>query len=64
VDTELRNSVIAPDEELVVQGNRVGLYAPSGVARSRLLTKMNRVLGVQTTARNLNTLRKLAEMVR
>ena len=64
VDTELRNSVIAPDEELVVQGNRVWLYAPSGVARSSLLTKMDRVLGVQTTARNLNTLRKLAEMVR
>jgi uncharacterized protein (DUF1697 family) len=46
------------------QGNRVWLYALPGVARSRLLTKRDRVLGVQTTARNLNTLRKLAEMVR
>jgi uncharacterized protein (DUF1697 family) len=46
------------------QGNRVWLHAPSGVVRSRLLTKMDRVLRLQTTARNLNTLRKLAEMVR
>ncbi len=64
VDKVLRDSLIAPDEELVVQGHRVWLYAPSGVARSKLMTKMDRVLGVQTTARNLNTLRKLAEMVR
>ena len=64
VDTALRDSIIAPDEELVVQGHRVWFYAPSGVARSKLMTKMDRVLGVQTTARNLNTLRKLAEMVR
>jgi len=28
------------------------------------MVKMDRVLAVQTTARNLNTLRKLTEMVR
>jgi hypothetical protein len=37
VDTELRNSVIAPDEELVVQGNRVWLYAPSGGGAIRII---------------------------
>ena len=64
LDEMLRDTLIAEDEELVVQGKRVWLFAPSGVARSKLMAKMERVLGVQATARNLNTVRKLAQMVR
>lgn len=64
LDETLRTTLIAEDEELVVQGKRVWLYAPSGVARSKLMPKLERVLGVQATARNLNTVRKLAQMVR
>jgi uncharacterized protein (DUF1697 family) len=64
VDEGLRDSLIAPDEQLVIRGSRLWFYAPSGVGRSKLMAKMDRILGVQTTARNLNTLRKLAEMVR
>jgi len=54
----------AADEDLVIHGRSVWLHAPSGVARSKLMAKMEQVLGVSATARNLNTVRKLAEMVR
>ncbi|AKS46174.1 Uncharacterized conserved protein, DUF1697 family [Octadecabacter temperatus] len=64
LDETLRDTLITEDEELVIQGKRVWLFAPSGVARSKLMAKMERVLGVQATARNLNTVRKLAQMVR
>ena len=63
IDTALRDDVIAPDEELVVQGSRVWLFAPSGVGRSKLMAKIEKVLGVDATARNFNTVRKLAAMV-
>lgn len=63
VNTALRDDLIGNDEELVVEGRRVWLHAPSGVGRSKLMGKIEKVLGVQATARNLNTLRKLAEMV-
>jgi len=52
------------DEAMVVEGARVWLYAPSGVGRSKPMAQMGKVLGVQHTARNLNTLRKLAKLWR
>ncbi|MCW1951282.1 MAG: hypothetical protein KIH44_007940 [Octadecabacter sp.] len=45
-------------------GKRVWLNAPSGVARSKVMAKMDQVLGVQATARHPNTLHMLAQMVR
>jgi uncharacterized protein (DUF1697 family) len=38
------------------------LYAPDGIGRSKLAAKVERALGVPVTARNWNTVSKLAEM--
>jgi uncharacterized protein (DUF1697 family) len=54
----------APTEALVVEGRVAWLHAPEGIGRSRLVEKLHTVLrGTAMTARNLNTLRALAEMV-
>jgi len=39
------------------------LYAPDGIGRSKLAEKVERLLGVQATARNLNTVNKLLAML-
>jgi len=39
------------------------LHAPDGIGRSKLAASVERQLGVPTTARNWNTISKLAEMV-
>ena len=39
------------------------LHAPAGVGRSKLAAAVENCLGVTTTARNLNTVRKLQEMI-
>jgi uncharacterized protein (DUF1697 family) len=38
------------------------LYAPDGVGRSKLAAKVEKCLGVATTARNLNTVQKLIDL--
>jgi len=63
VDTALCDMLIAADERLAGTGRVAYLHAPSGVARSKLMARLEDVLGVSVTARNLNTLRKLAGMV-
>lgn len=59
----IKNTLIAADETIVPQGRFIWFHAPSGVARSKLFAKMETVLGVPATARNLNTMRKLSDMV-
>lgn len=39
------------------------LHAPEGIGRSKLAAKVERLLGVATTARNLNTVNKLKAML-
>jgi uncharacterized protein (DUF1697 family) len=39
------------------------LYAPDGMGRSKLAEKVERLLGVPATARNLNTVNKLITMI-
>ena len=39
------------------------LHAPEGIGRSKLVTKIDKCLGVASTARNLNTLEKLSELI-
>ncbi|MEZ4637999.1 MAG: DUF1697 domain-containing protein [Caldilineaceae bacterium] len=39
------------------------LYAPNGIGRSKLAEKVERLLGVPVTARNLNTVNKLISMI-
>jgi len=53
----------APSEALVMEGLTVWLHAPLGIGRSKLAEKLHKVVvGADMTARNLNTLRKLALM--
>lgn len=67
------DSVFEPDayadlkidsEVIEVMGRTVWLLAPGGVGRSKLVEKFHKVItGTRTTARNLNTIRKLVEML-
>jgi uncharacterized protein (DUF1697 family) len=53
---------VAPDQVRVV-GREVYLWLPAGIAESRLgKTGWERKLGVTVTARNVNTVRKLAQL--
>lgn len=40
------------------------LYAPDGIGRSKLVAKIEQCLAVSATGRNLNTVNKLAEMLK
>ena len=54
----------ADSETLTAKGQIVWLHAPDGIGRSKLAEKMHKVImGTDTTARNLNTIRKLQEML-
>lgn len=52
-----------PTETVTVIGQTVWLHAPDGVGRSRLAAKLEKLIGVEATARNLNTLRKVQTML-
>lgn len=54
----------AKTEKVVVQGHTVWMFAPDGFGRSKLGEMFHRVVtGTVYTARNLNTIKKLAEML-
>ena len=53
----------AASETVRVVGRTVWLFAPDGVGRSKLAAKIEKLTGVQVTALNLNTLRKMVEML-
>lgn len=53
----------ATSENVTVVGRTVWLHAPDGVGRSKLAAKMEKLIGVEATARNLNTVRKMVEML-
>ncbi|MEO1639393.1 MAG: DUF1697 domain-containing protein [Pseudomonadota bacterium] len=61
IDQARVDALIDPTEALEVRGNTVWIQAPNGIGRSKLAEKLD--LGVTNTARNLNTLRKMAEML-
>jgi len=64
VDFELLDSLRAASEHYTLIGKVFYLHAPDGIARSGLVAKMGKALpGVTMTARNLNTVRKLADML-
>lgn len=56
-------ALAAPDERFALQDGRFCLHAPNGIGRSKLAEKVERLLGVPATARNLATIRSLAELV-
>ncbi len=57
------DALITPTEAVSVQGQTVWLHAPDGIGRSKLAARMERLIGVEVTARNLNTIIKMVEML-
>lgn len=51
----------APNEELVVIDKTIWLFAPDGIGKSKLAAGLNP--GVEMTARNLNTVEKMVDML-
>ncbi|MEJ2702394.1 MAG: DUF1697 domain-containing protein [Sedimentisphaerales bacterium] len=62
-DLEKLTAIKADSEEFKLHGKVFYLYAPDGFGRSKLAAKVEQALGVPATARNWNTVTKLAAMV-
>ena len=56
------DAVKAGDENWVLTDRVLYLHTPSGIERSKLAAKRDRLLGVETTARNWRTVVEVAEM--
>ena len=65
-DTDLDGlRAIASDNEAAeIKGNTLYIYTPDGFGRSVMAQKLDRFIKADKTARNLNTVLKLAEMAR
>ncbi len=61
-DLEKINELKSATEEYKLVDNKFYLYAPDGIGRSKLAAKVEQCLGVDVTARNWNTISKLAEL--
>lgn len=53
----------AETESFVLTENVFYLHAPDGIGRSRLVQRAERLIGVDVTARNWNTVTKILELV-
>lgn len=53
----------SPSEEFVLTDDALYLFAPDGIGRSKFASDAEKLLGVDATGRNLNTVRKLLEML-
>ncbi|MEX0970413.1 MAG: hypothetical protein WD046_08235, partial [Paracoccaceae bacterium] len=56
-------ALAADDEQLFAGRDAVYLHAPGGIGRSKLAEKLPKYLPPATTARNWNTVLKLADML-
>ncbi|MAM60192.1 DUF1697 domain-containing protein [Maritimibacter sp. UBA3975] len=63
-DLDTLKRLAKESERFALDGLFFHLDAPEGIGRSKLAERVERALGVATTARNLNTVAKLVEMVR
>jgi len=63
-DLDALNGLKAPSEQFLLSNGALYLHAPDGVGRSRLAEKIDRYLGVATTARNWRTITKLLELIK
>jgi uncharacterized protein (DUF1697 family) len=63
LDAALVEQLRKPSEEYELSGRVFYLHAPEGIAGSRLAAQVERCLGVAATGRNLNTVRKLLELI-
>ncbi len=62
-DLDLLESVKKDSEQFLLKGKVFYVYAPDGIGRSKLATVVEKALGVPATARNWNTVNKLATMI-
>lgn len=64
IDPQKRDALMVAGEEILQDGSLIWLHTPQGISKSKLAEKLGQVIGhVPTTARNLNTLRKLVELL-
>ena len=63
LDAARLQSLATETERYALVGNVFYLHAPDGIGRSKLAAKVEACLGVAVTARNLNTVNKLADML-
>lgn len=63
LDEALLEALRRPSEAFEVRGAMAWLHTPEGFSTSKLADRIDRVLGVKITARNLNTIGKLASML-
>jgi uncharacterized protein (DUF1697 family) len=61
-DLETLENLKKPTERFELIANAFYLHAPDGIARSKLVEKVDKCLGVQTTSRNWRTVSKIAEL--
>lgn len=63
VDTDKLDKYLDDTEEYRLINKVFYLHAPRGIGRSRLVANIDSCLGMPVTGRNLNTIKKLEEMV-
>ncbi len=63
IDADLLSGLATSSDTLSVTDQVIWLHTANGFSKSKLAEKMTRVAGVELTARNLNTCRKLVEML-
>lgn len=61
-DIEQIELLRADSEALEIKSGGCFVYAPDGVARSKLFAKLEKLLGVEVTARNLKSMTKICEI--
>jgi uncharacterized protein (DUF1697 family) len=62
-DVDKINTVKAASENYRIIENVFYLHAPDGIGRSKLITNIEKCLGVAATGRNLNTVSKLVTLL-
>ncbi len=62
-DLDLLEAVKKDTEQFLLKDMVFYVYAPDGIGRSKLATVVEKALGVPATARNWNTVNKLAKMI-
>jgi len=60
---EKAGNMQAESENLLVTANAIYLHAPDGIGRSKLAAKIESLAGLPCTARNMNTVNKLIDML-
>ena len=63
-DLKALDALKVPGEEFALKGRIFYLYAPEGIGKSKLVTRIERSLGVAATARNWRTVTTLLDMAR